>query len=107
MRDARVGEEQVDRSERLLGRADQVDVAGFGADVFGHTDRTGQLVEDRRQTLAVGDHHVGTGLVESPGEGGADAPGRTRHHHVFPVEFHAGHRSVHARSRKGGYRVRG
>ena len=42
--DAGVGEEEVDRAERVLGGADQLDVAGLGADV-GDRRRRAPLAE--------------------------------------------------------------
>ena len=46
----------------------------------------------RREPLAIGDDDPCPGLVESSGEGRPDSSGGAGDDHVFPVEFHAGHR---------------
>ena len=92
--DAGVGEEQVDRTEGLLGVLDEVDVAGLGRDVGDHLDGAGQRVGDGGHAVEVGDDHACAAGVEAAGEGGADAARGSGDDDVAVVEVHDGDGTV-------------
>ena len=95
-RDAGVGEEQVDRAERLLGRRDQLLVAGLGADVGGDADRAAgpglvELLDDggeRRRCRGRTATTRAPSRVESPGQRPPDAVGGTGDNDMTSIEFH-------------------
>jgi len=95
----RVGEEQIDRAECVLGGGDQVAVALLGADVGGDGERAAgaDLVEPvghvaRRRRLQIGDHHACAFGVESFGKCLADPASGPGDDRMLPHEFHAAKR---------------
>ena len=98
--DPGVGEEQVDRPERLLGGADQLDVARprwTRRRSHRPLARVAAVVPAGSSTSA--DDHVRAAVVEAAGERCADAPSGSGDHHVGAVEIH--HASVGRRPHSG------
>jgi hypothetical protein len=95
----RIREEQIDRSECLLGRLDQDAVAFFGPDVGANCDRTIESLgvepvghETGGGMLQIGNDNPCTFGVEALRQSFADSACGARHNSVLPHEFHLAQR---------------